>query len=146
MRLLAIILTLMLAAPAWADGIQVIDPYARTARPGAPTGAVYMVLENKGDTADRLLAAESPVAQIVQIHRHIEEDGVMRMRQLANGIPLAPGDRHELARGGDHVMLMGLTGTLSDGDTIPLTLIFEKAGEITFDVPLDSARGQGAKP
>ena len=124
MRILAIILTLMLATPALADGIQVTDPYARTARPGAPSGAVYMVLENRGDAADQLLAAESPVAQIVQIHTHIEENGVMRMRQMADGIPLAPGNRHELARGGDHVMLMGLTRVPAAGETVPLTLRF----------------------
>lgn len=142
MRRLLIALTLILATPAWAEEIVIENAYARTARPGAPTGAVFMVLRNTGATADRLIAAESPVAELVQLHTHTETDGVMRMRQIEGGIDLPPGARHELARGGDHVMLMGVTEALKDGDTLPLTLVFEVAGNVVLEVPIDSARGQ----
>ena len=145
MRLLAFLLALFTAGPAFASEIMVIDPYARAARPGAPTGAVFMTLHNMGTTGDRLVGATTPAAEITQIHTHIDEDGVMKMREVKDGIPLAAGAMHAFERGGDHVMLMGLTQDLMDGDTLSLTLIFEQAGEVEIQVPVDSKRGQGTK-
>jgi len=144
MRFLLSALLAILALPAVADDIMVMDPYARVSRPGGPTGAIFMVLHNMGDTEDRLIAAQTPVAQLVQIHTHIEDNGVMKMRKIEGGIPLPAGGMHELARGGDHVMLMGITENLIDGTTIPLTLTFEVAGDVTLEVPVDNNRGQGA--
>ena len=142
MRAYLTILILWLAGPGIAGEIMIMDPYARVARPGAPTGAAYLVIHNMGKSADRLLSAESPVAELVQIHTHIEDEGVMKMRRIEGGVPLPPGAMHALERGGDHVMLMGLTRDLSAGDSFRLTLIFEVAGEVTVDVPVDNARGQ----
>ena len=142
MRFFITTLALCLAGPGLAAEIMVMDPYARVARPGAPTGAAYMVLHNMGDADDRLIGAESPVAELVQIHTHIEDNGVMKMRRIEGGIPLPAGTMHELARGGDHVMMMGLTQELMDGTVIEVTLVFEKAGEVIVAVPVDSARGQ----
>lgn len=145
MRHLIFALVLMLAGPAAAD-VVVTDAYARVARPGAPTGAIFMVLHNAGDRPDRLIAADSPVAEIVQLHTHIHQDGIVRMRRMEGGIPLEPGAKHELARGGDHVMLMGLNRHLADGERITLTLTFEITGDVTVEVPIDNARGQASKP
>ena len=143
MRLFFAALAVCLAGPVAAGEIMVMDPYARASRPGAPTGAVFMTLHNMGDTDDRLIGASTPVAQVTQIHTHIDDNGIMKMREIEGGLPVAAGQMHELARGGDHVMLMGVTEDLVQGETIPLTLIFENAGEITLDVPIDNKRGQG---
>ena len=86
---------------------------------------------------------ESPVAQLVELHTHIDDNGVMRMRPVEGGLEIPAGGEHMLMRGGDHVMLMGLTQTLEDGAIIPLTLIFENAGPIALDVTVDNSRGQG---
>lgn len=131
---------LVLGTPLFAGDITVDDAYARAASPNAPTGAMYMTIRNAGRTADRLIDVRSPAAQMVELHTHIEDAGVMRMRPVEDGLIIPAGGEHQLARGGDHVMLMGLTQSFWDGTTVPLTLVFETAGEITLDVPVDSAR------
>ena len=84
------------------------------------------------------------MAQKVELHTHVESaDGVMQMIQIEGGIALPAGEMHELARGGDHVMLLGLTQVLKDGDTFPLTLTFEQAGEVTVEAVVDNARKPG---
>ena len=141
-RILALVLSLA-ATPLFAGDIVIEDAYARASRPGAPTGAMFMTIRNSGEIADRLLAAESPIAQIVELHTHIDDNGVMRMRPVEEGLEIPVGGEHRLMRGGDHVMLMGLTQSLEDGASVPLTLIFENAGEITLDVTVDNSRDQG---
>jgi copper(I)-binding protein len=64
----------------------------------------------------------------------------MKMMEVEEGFAVPAGGSHALARGGDHVMLMGLTRDLADGDTFPLTLVFEKSGEVVIEVPVDNAR------
>ncbi len=137
--------TLTLAAPAMAQEIHVLDPYARSASPMAKTGAAFMQIENIGDADDRLIAASSPAATMVQLHTHREVDGVMKMVQVEEGFVVPAGETIFLQRGGDHVMLMGLTEPFEQGKTIPLTLVFETSGEIEIEVPVDLAReaGQG---
>ena len=139
---LALILTLA-ATPLFANDISVEDAFARASRPGAPTGAMFMTIHNAGDASDRLISAASPVAKLVELHTHIEEGGVMKMRQVEGGFEIPAGGMHALARGGDHVMLMGLTQSLENGDTVPLTLIFENAGEMALEVTVDNDREQG---
>ena len=141
-RLLTAAVLSLLAPAAIAQDIVIEAPYARASRPGAPTGAIFMVIQNTGDTADRLVGAASPVAKRVELHTHIEDNGIMRMREIEGGIQVPAGGSHVLQRGGDHVMLMGLTETLEDGMTIEVTLTFEAAGDISTTVPVDNARGQ----
>lgn len=139
------LLGLLLGSPSLAGDIEIMDPYARASRPGAPSGAIFMSIQNTGALADRLVAAKSPAAAVVQIHTHVEESGIMKMREVQAGIPVPADGTHILARGGDHVMLMGVTQELVDGDTVSLTLVFEVAGEVTVEVPVDNARGQPAR-
>ena len=131
----------LLASAALAD-IVIEDAYLRVSRPGAPTGAMFMVIQNTGDSADTLIDVSSPVAAMVELHTHIEDDGIMRMRPIEAGIEIAAKGSHALQRGGDHVMLMGLTETLEDGMSVELTLTFESAGDIIATVTVDNARGQ----
>lgn len=141
-RFIALALSLA-AAPVFAGEITVEDAYARASRPGAPTGAMFMTIRNSSDTTDRLLAAQSPVAQLVEFHTHIDDNGIMRMRPVEDGFEIPADGEHMLMRGGDHVMLMGLTQPLEDGKTVPLTLVFQNAGEISVDVIVDNSRQQG---
>lgn len=89
-----------------------------------PPSAAYMQIENTGDNDLRLIAAESPVANQVEIHETSIEDDVMRMRELENGLDVPAGESVLLEQGGFHVMLMALTRELVPGDALPLTLIF----------------------
>lgn len=131
---------LLSAVPALAQEVGVHDPYAISPVPGAPTGAAYMLIHNHGSKADRLVEVRSPVASSVALHHHIEVDGVMRMRPVEGGLELRAGSVLLLNRGGPHVMFMGLTDPFEDGEAIPLTLVFEKAGEIEVEVLVDLAR------
>jgi len=129
------------AAPARAQPLAVHEPWARAALQGR-TSAAYMTIENTTDALDRLVAAASPVARVVELHTHIMEGGVMRMRPVT-AIEVNPGEPAVLRPGGLHVMLIDLTRPLRAGETIPLTLRFEKAGEVTIDVPVQPAGAGG---
>lgn len=128
-------------AAAWAEGIVVEDAYARASTPTAKSGAAFMVLMNTGDQDDRLVAAKSDVAARVELHTHREiADGVMKMMEVEEGFAIPAGGTHMLARGGDHVMFMGLNEPFADGDTVAVTLVFEHAGEVAVEIPVDLNR------
>jgi len=136
----AILVSMTLAAPALAD-VVIHDAYVRTSGPTARTGAAFMEIVNETDQADRLIAAASDMAAKVELHTHIKtSDGVMQMRPVENGFAVAAGETHLLQRGGDHVMFMGLTRSLAQGDIVELTLTFENAGDIVVEVPVDLKR------
>ena len=116
------------------NGLVVDHPWARATPGQTPNGAAYMQLSIEGAEADRLLSATSPVAERVELHTHIVDDGVMRMRQV-EAIEVAPGSPTILQPGGLHVMLLGLKAPLQEGESFPLTLTFENAG--TFEVEVD---------
>jgi len=128
------------SAPLFAGDVMVMDAYARVASKVAKSGAAFMMIHNHSDQDDRLIAAASDVAKRVELHTHIEEDGVMKMTKLDDGMIIPAGGMHALKRGGDHVMFMGLTRSLEHGDMFELTLTFEHAGDVTLTVPVDLER------
>lgn len=135
--ILASAFALVLAAPALAQDITIDGAYVRSSV-GAPTAAAFMTITNTGSAPDRLIAAATDAAQKVELHTHLEDaNGIMRMREIEGGIDLPAGGTHALARGGDHVMLMGLTKPLLDGDMVHLILTFEQAGDVMLNVPVD---------
>ncbi|WP_407495396.1 copper chaperone PCu(A)C [Pseudooceanicola sp. MF1-13] len=132
--------TLALTLPALAE-IEVKDAYARSSGPMAMAGAAFMEIVNTGEEDDQLIGAKAGVAKRVELHTHIAgDDGVMKMREVEDGFTIPAGGSHMLQRGGDHVMFMGLTETFEQGKMIPVTLVFEKAGEIVVEVPVDLER------
>ncbi len=133
---------LAIALPALAGSeIAVTDAYARSSGMSAKAGAAFMTILNSGDEDDRLIGVRTDAARLAQLHTHIKgEGGVMQMRRVEGGFSIPAHGEHILARGGDHVMLMGLTRPLSDGETLTLTLTFEKAGDMTITMPVDLER------
>lgn len=139
--LLAAVAAITFALPAAAGGdIMVMDPYARAASASAKSGAAFMMIHNHGTTDDRLIGAASPAAKRVELHTHVEEDGVMRMIHVEEGFALPADGMIMMQRGGQHVMFMGLTEPFEQGKMVPVTLIFETAGEIEIEVPVDLTR------
>ena len=131
---------LALSTPALAE-IAVHDAYARSAMASAKTGAAFMVIENTGDSDDRLVSAASDAAMKVELHTHVADDnGVMKMMEVEDGITIPANGQHALARGGDHVMFMGLTGPFVQDETVTVTLTFEKAGDMEVEIPVDLER------
>ena len=138
-KLVLIVVPFAFAVPAFAQGggaspIAVEGPWARATPAGARTGAVYMTLANKTSASDRLTAVSSDVAAEIQIHEMSVVNGIMKMRQLTDGLAIPAGGSVTLKPGGYHVMLIGLKKPLAAGETFPLTLTFEKAGNISVTV------------
>jgi copper(I)-binding protein len=105
--------------------VQAVDVWARAAEMG--NGAAYMILRNSGDTADRLVKAESDVAGAVELHKTTMDGSMMKMAPVEN-IEIPAKGQAELKPGGFHVMLIGLKRELKAGEKIKLKLQFEKAG------------------
>lgn len=120
--------------------ISVADAWARAS--ATRTGAAYLTIANGGKADDRLLEARSPVAEKVEIHDMTMEDMVMKMRRL-DDLPVEAGSSVALAPGGKHIMLIGLSGPLTEGMAVPLTLVFEKAGEVAVEAPVRAAGQSG---
>ena len=132
---------LLITNSAYANGLMVKDPYARAARPNAPTGAAFMTLMNHSDQDITLIGVSSDVAKRVELHTHIDNgEGVMKMIEIEGGITIPAGDMHMMKRGGDHVMMMGLNQFLVDGEKISVTFEFEGGGEMVVEIPVDNAR------
>ncbi len=133
--LIASLTALAFATPALAE-IEIHDQYARSSN--AMAGAAFMVIHNHGDTDDHLLNVTSDAAQRVELHTHIEdENGVMRMTHVEEGFVLPAGGELRMQRGSDHVMFMGLTAPFEQDNIITITLIFENAGEVIVEIPVD---------
>jgi copper(I)-binding protein len=116
--------------------ITVEQAWVRATPSGAQTGAAYMTLINNGASADRLVSAATPAAEQVQFHRQTEDNGVSRMREVHN-VELSPGGKIIFKPGDMHMMIVRLKQPLKEGQTLPLTLQFEKAGQIDLNVPIE---------
>lgn len=122
----------------------VSDAYARSANP--QSGAAFMVIANPGATDCTLTGVSGEAAERIELHTHIEKDGVMTMQRDEDGFTIPAGGTHALERGGDHVMMMGLKAPLADGDVLPLVLDFGDCGTMAVEVTVDNARQPGAAP
>lgn len=120
------------------DGLMIRDAYVRSTNP--KTAAAFMAVENHRDAECRLTGVSSDAAEVVELHTHAEVDGVMKMQKVEGGIAIPAGAEHALARGGDHVMLMGLTRPLAKGDTVALMLDFGDCGTQPVEAVLDNDR------
>ncbi|MBO9308831.1 MAG: copper chaperone PCu(A)C [Chloroflexi bacterium] len=110
--------------------------HSRAGQGGLGVSAAYMKIENKGSQADVLIAAETDVAGLVELHETVVENNMAKMKPLAEGISLPPGVVTELKPGGLHIMLMQMKRELKAGDSITLTLIFKSGKRVTFDLPV----------
>jgi len=119
-----------------AGELHIEHPWSRAMPPVAPTAAAYFVIHNKGAEADRLLSASTPHAGKAELHEHVHADGLMKMQHVpAVDIPAGAEVRFEPM--GYHVMLFNLQQQAQVGERFPLTLIFEKAGEVQVDVAVE---------
>ncbi|HAH08546.1 MAG TPA: hypothetical protein DCL48_00435 [Alphaproteobacteria bacterium] len=112
-------------------------PWAKETAAKAPVGAGFLTINNKGATADRLIAIKTKVSATTELHTMSMEDGVMRMRELEQGLDVPAGKMTTLEPGADHVMFMGLKAPLKAGETFAATLVFEKAGEVPVEFKVE---------
>lgn len=118
------------------DGLQVHAPMVRPAPLAGGTGAVYFVLHNGTDAPITWVGADSPAAEAAEIHTTQNDNGVMRMRQITDGVALGAGESVELTPGAMHLMLVNLAAPLAEGDIVQVTLHFEGADDLSFDAPV----------
>jgi copper(I)-binding protein len=129
--------------------IEIEQPWARATPKGATIGAGYMKITNKGTEADRLVGGTVAFAQRFEVHSMAMEQGVMKMREVKDGLEIKPGETVELKPGGYHVMFVDLKQPLKQGDKVKVTLTFAKAGTIDLEYPVEAmgasapARGSG---
>ena len=144
MRIPLLVLVLFLAFPVQAQ-LQIEKPWVRATAPGAQVAGGYLVIRNQGAAADRLVSASSPMAAKVELHVHINDNGVMKMRQVA-GYDVPAKANFELKPGGAHLMFMDIKRPFKEGEKLPVKLKFEKAGEVNAEFQVGGMGGASAPP
>jgi hypothetical protein len=122
-----------------ADNLQVQDIYVRAVPPGQSNSAAFLSLTNADQTDHALVAAESSISKVAELHTHLKEEGMMKMRRVER-IDLPPGETVKLQPGGLHVMLIGLTKQLSPGEDVDITLVFEDGSRTALTAPVKTVQ------
>jgi periplasmic copper chaperone A len=143
-----VILSVLCAASALAQEVKAGDlvitqAWSRATPGGAKIGSGYLTIENKGSAPDRLISGSADVADKIEVHEMAITNGVMTMRPLDNGLSIEPGKTVKLAPGGYHLMLFDLKTPLKQGDKVPVTLEFEKAGKVKLTLDVQGVGAQG---
>lgn len=120
--------------------ITIDHPWARPTH-GADMGAIYFTLRNSGGEADTLVSVASPVAENTQIHQTSKEGDVMKMREVKDGVTIPPAGKVAFEPGAYHVMLIHLKRQLDQGQRIPVTLTFAKAGAVNVEANVEAQPG-----
>lgn len=134
------LLLLGMTAPALAK-VEVVDGYVRLLPPGTPNTAAFMVLKNDADQAVKLVAASSPAAGRAELHTHLHENGVMKMRQVES-IEIPAKGEVVLKPGSLHIMLFEI-GTLSEQTPMPLTLTLDDGQQLALSLPVKPIESMG---
>jgi len=127
-----------------AGALTIDHPWARETAPAQSVGGGFLSVANRGATEDRLLAASSPVAAQVQLHTMSMDGAVMRMRQVTGGIAIPAHGTLELRPGGFHIMFIGLKRPLRQGERVPATLRFARAGRVNVEFAVQAVTATGA--
>lgn len=143
MRIVFLLSLLLAAIPVHAQ-LQIDKPWTRATAPGAKVAGGYMVIRNAGAAGDKLMSASSPAAAKVELHVHINDNGVMRMREVP-GYDVPAKGTFELKPGGAHLMFMDIKQPFKEGEKVPVKLKFEKAGEVNAEFQV-GGMGGGAPP
>ena len=129
-----------------AGDLAIDNPWSRATPAGAKVAAGYMTITNKGSAADRLIGGSTAAAGRVEVHEMAMKNGVMTMRPLTGGLPIEPGKTVTLAPGGYHMMFMDLKAPLKQGEKVPVTLEFEKAGKVNVTLDVQSVGAKSPMP
>lgn len=136
-----------LALPAHAEdytagSLKISSPWARATPKGASIGGGYMTITNTGTAPDRFVGGSTDISKGFELHEMKMEGGVMKMRPVAGGLEIKPGQTVKLDPSGYHLMFTGLKGQLKQGEHFKATLDFEKAGKVPVEFAVE---GIGAK-
>jgi len=118
-----------------ADQISVQDPYVRLAPPNAPATGAFMVIKNNGDKDVKVVKADNPASKVTELHTHLNEGGVMKMRPVP-AIDIKAKGEAVLKPGGLHVMMIDLKAPMKEGDVVPITLTFDDGSSKQVDAKI----------
>ena len=125
-----------------AGDLVITQAWSRATPNGAKIGGGYLTIENKGASADRLIGGSGDITDKIEVHEMAMNNGVMTMRPLDKGLTIEPGKTVKLAPGGYHLMMFDLKGPLKQGDKVPVTLEFEKAGKVKLSLEVQGVGAQ----
>ena len=126
-----------------ADHVVVQDPYVRLAPPNAPATGAFMVIKNNGDKDIKVLKADNPASKVTELHTHLNEGGVMKMRPVP-AIDIKAKGEAVLKPGGLHVMMIDLKAPMKEGDVVPITLTFDDGSSKQVDAKVVRPMAAGA--
>jgi copper(I)-binding protein len=126
-----------------AGDLVITQAWSRATPGGAKIGGGYLTIENRGSAPDRLIGGSADIADKIQVHEMAMNNGVMTMRPLDQGLSIEPGKTVKLAPGGYHLMMFDLKSPLKQGDKVPVTLEFEKAGKVNLTLDVQGMGAQG---
>jgi periplasmic copper chaperone A len=137
----------LFAGPVCAEDIKAGDlvisqAWSRATPGGAKIAGGYLTIENKGTAPDRLIGGSGDIAGKVEVHEMAMNNGVMTMRPLDKGLAIEPGKTVKLAPGGYHLMMFDLKGPFKQGEKVPVTLQFEKAGKVNLSLDVQGVGAQ----
>jgi periplasmic copper chaperone A len=126
-----------------AGDLVISQAWTRATPGGAKIGGGFVTIENKGTAPDKLVGASADGAGKIEVHEMAMNNGVMKMRPVEGGLTIDPGKTVKLAPGGLHLMMMDLKSPLKQGDKMPVTLEFEKAGKVAISLDVQGVGAQG---
>jgi len=129
-----------LFAQSASESVMVHDPYARAMPPGQPNSGAFMTFKNMDSTSHAVVEAESPVSKVVELHTHVHEGGMMKMRRV-DKIDIPANGETILKPGGLHVMFIGLKHDLKVGQKVPVTLTFEDGSKKAIEADVRMIKG-----
>jgi copper(I)-binding protein len=123
------------AAGSAADNVSVNDPYVRLMPPGQNVTGAFVVFKNVDDKDHKVVKADNPLSKATELHTHVNEDGMMKMRPVKE-IDIRAGGETTLKPGSLHIMLLDIKQALKEGDLVPITVLFEDGSSKKFDAPV----------
>ena len=135
-----------LAGDVTIGALKISAPWTRATPKGAAVGGGYMTITNTGSAPDRLIGGVADIAARFEVHEMSMDNGIMKMREVARGIEIKPGEKIEFKPGGYHVMFMGLKQQLIQGQNVKATLQFEKAGKVDVVFAIEGLGAQSPAP
>src|SRR3954462_1349597 len=127
-----------------AGNLQISQPWTRATPKGAAVAGGYLKITNSGTTPDRLLGGSTDVAKRFEVHEMSMDGGVMKMRELKNGLDIPPGATVELKPSSYHIMMQELARPLAKGERVKGSLTFEKTGKVDIEFAVEAIGGAPA--
>lgn len=138
------------AADVMVGHLKISAPWARATPKGAPVGGGYLTITNMGSEPDRLIGGSTIICKRVEVHEMKMDKGIMKMREMANGLEIKPGQTVTLDPEGYHIMFVGMKQPLKKGEHVKVSLQFAKAGKVDVDFTVEGIGamhgGGGAMP